>query len=280
MSASRVPSSPARKRLLIISPDFPPTHGGIQLIVHRLTTMIRTFDVTVVTRGARDHLQFDASLKADIWRSPRASSRFVDLALLDATALTAAFLTRPDVVLNAHIITGTSTRLISRLGGVPACVYLHADELVRHPRLAALAIGASEVAVAVSEHTRRLALACGADAGKVQVIPPGVDVPGASSAKPRRRPTILTIARLEDRFKGHDTIVRALPHVLERVPDVEWVVVGDGSLRAELERSVASGQLEAHVRFLGAVEDEVRDMWLDQAHVFVMPSRLPPGSGG
>jgi phosphatidylinositol alpha-1,6-mannosyltransferase len=60
------------------------------------------------------------------------------------------------------------------------------------------------------------------------------------------------------------------------VPDVLWVVVGDGSLRGELERAAARLHVAEHVVFTGRVPDEERDRRLAEAHVFAMPSRLPP----
>jgi phosphatidylinositol alpha-1,6-mannosyltransferase len=53
------------------------------------------------------------------------------------------------------------------------------------------------------------------------------------------QPTIVMVARLEDRYKGFDVIIKALPLVRARVPEVRWVVVGEGSLRAELEAMAA-----------------------------------------
>src|SRR4051812_37192313 len=38
--------------------------------------------------------------------------------------------------------------------------------------------------------------------------------------------------------------------------------------------------LDGHVHFVGAVSDVERDVWLDRAHVFAMPSRLPRGGQG
>ena len=48
----------------------------------------------------------------------------------------------------------------------------------------------------------------------------------------------------------------------------------------ELEELVRRQGLEGSVSFVGAVPDEQRDELLDQAHVFVMPSRLPGGEIG
>ena len=55
------------------------------------------------------------------------------------------------------------------------------------------------------------------------------------------------------------------------------MVVGEGSLRAELEAMAASLDVADRVTFTGRLDDEARDDWLDRAHVFAMPSRLLPG---
>jgi phosphatidyl-myo-inositol dimannoside synthase len=64
------------------------------------------------------------------------------------------------------------------------------------------------------------------------------------------------------------------------VPGVEWVIVGDGPLRPALEALAAELGVGDAVRFLGARPRAERDAWLDRAHAFVMPSRVPPGGVG
>jgi phosphatidylinositol alpha-1,6-mannosyltransferase len=91
---------------------------------------------------------------------------------------------------------------------------------------------------------------------------------------------IVTVARLADRYKGHDVMLHALPLIRARVPDVKWIVIGDGPLREPLERRAAALGLNRDVRFLGSVSDQERDRWLDQARVFAMPSRLSSSGGG
>jgi phosphatidylinositol alpha-1,6-mannosyltransferase len=72
-------------------------------------------------------------------------------------------------------------------------------------------------------------------------------------------------------------MVQALALVRAKVPDVQWVVIGDGSLRAELEEQVREQGIFDSVRFLGAVSDQERDRWLRRADLLAMPSRLPGG---
>jgi phosphatidylinositol alpha-1,6-mannosyltransferase len=85
------------------------------------------------------------------------------------------------------------------------------------------------------------------------------------------------VARLEDRYKGHDVITRAMPLVRAQVPDAQWVVIGNGPLRSGLERLATAQGVEDAVHFLGAVSDEERNAWLRRASLLAMPSRLPDG---
>src|SRR5262249_46456373 len=91
---------------------------------------------------------------------------------------------------------------------------------------------------------------------------------------------ILTVARMQERYKGHDVLARALPLIVARVPEATWVVVGDGPLQRPLEHLVQGLGISDHLRFArsGPVEDVTG--WFEQASVFAMPSRLGPGGAG
>jgi phosphatidylinositol alpha-1,6-mannosyltransferase len=91
------------------------------------------------------------------------------------------------------------------------------------------------------------------------------------------RPTFVTVARMQERYKGHDVLVRALALVRAKVPQVQWVVIGDGSLRAGVEQLTDAYGVADAARFLGAVSDEERDSWLARSQLLAMPSRLPAG---
>jgi phosphatidylinositol alpha-1,6-mannosyltransferase len=187
-------------------------------------------------------------------------------------------------VLSGHIVMSPGALTAQAMLGAPVIQYLYGDELRDRPGLSRLAAQRARVSVAVSSHTRRLALALGASADRVHVIFPGVDPPAApppqSAPRDGAPPTIVTVARLEDRYKGFDVMIKALPLIRARVPDARWVVVGDGSLRGELQAMAVSCGVADWVTFAGALDDEARDVWLDRADVFVMPSRLMPGGAG
>ena len=67
-----------------------------------------------------------------------------------------------------------------------------------------------------------------------------VNVTGASGAVVARGVGGRGPARLEERYKGFEVMLRALPLIGAKVPEVRWVVVGDGALRAELGASAAA----------------------------------------
>ncbi len=58
-----------------------------------------------------------------------------------------------------------------------------------------------------------------------------------TAAKPQRPGTLLTVSRmgLEDRYKGIDKVISAMPQILAAFPQTRYVVVGDGALRPETD---------------------------------------------
>jgi glycosyltransferase involved in cell wall biosynthesis len=82
---------------------------------------------------------------------------------------------------------------------------------------------------------------------------------------PPNVPIVVTVGRL-CRQKGQDLLLQAWPEVVAQFPDARLILVGEGELRAELERVAPSS-----VHFVGA-SNAVRD-WYLSADVIVMPSR-------
>lgn len=82
-------------------------------------------------------------------------------------------------------------------------------------------------------------------------------------------PVLVLIGRLEPQ-KGHRVMLEALPTVRSRFPRARLVCVGDGGLRDELEREVATRGLQEAVRFVGH-RANVAD-WFALGDVTVLPS--------
>jgi phosphatidylinositol alpha-1,6-mannosyltransferase len=264
-----------RPVLLVVTPDFPPARGGIQVLSHELASNFEQFAVHLITVDTGGGAEFDGALPYPVHRVRQSHSRPLALAKLNAAAVALAGRLRPSVTLCLHTVVSPAAATLRRLGGIPSVQYVYAKELGARPRLASFALRHADRVIAISGYARDLAIAAGARPNEIELIPPGVALPGRVDRRPADRPTLLTIARLEDRYKGHDVILRALPLVRARVPDVLWAIVGDGPLRAPLEDMARALGVSDSVRFLGSLTDGERDAWLASSHVFAMVSRLP-----
>jgi phosphatidylinositol alpha-1,6-mannosyltransferase len=276
-----MPPDADRPRVLVLTPDFPPAKGGIQLVMHQHVRHLTRIRPRVVTLDAHGGRAFDTHEQLEVrraWAHERMPK--LGIALLNLCAVREAIGSRPNVVLSGHIVTAPASVAVRAALGVPFIQYVHAAEVYDRPRLTSWALRRAEGCVVGGRYARDLAISFGADPSHVHTIPPGVSAPTSSETNRSGRPQLITVARLAERRKGHDTVIRALPLISERVPGVQWLVVGDGPLRPELEEMAAREGVADKVRFLGAVPDEERDSRLGSADVFVLVSRERAGGAG
>jgi colanic acid/amylovoran biosynthesis glycosyltransferase len=85
----------------------------------------------------------------------------------------------------------------------------------------------------------------------------------------QREDVVLFAGRLAEK-KGCEYLIRAMAKVQSASPKAELVIIGDGPLRADLER-LASESLQRY-RFLGFQQPEVIKQWMNRARVFGAPS--------
>lgn len=100
------------------------------------------------------------------------------------------------------------------------------------------------------------------DPGRVRVIHNGVAIPLSPprvgwreiAGREIRGPVVCLVANLRP-YKGHLEFLEAAAEVLRKVPDVWFVLVGDGQLRPEIERRAAEPDLGGRVLLLGSRTD-------------------------
>src|ERR1700761_4065862 len=125
--------------------------------------------------------------------------------------------------------------------------------------------------IAVSDLARRWQMeALGTDAVE---IPNGVAVGSFASAPlldgyPRPGKTVLFLGRYDEPRKGMSVLLDALPRLVERFPGVQLLIVGRGD---EDELRSKAGELAAHLRFLGQVDDAGKACALRSADVYCAP---------
>lgn len=121
---------------------------------------------------------------------------------------------------------------------------------------------------------RRLA-ALGAPAGRVHVVPIGLDLQRIPfrARRPARPLIVLQCARFEEK-KGLDLSIRAFAAAQREVGAAELWLVGDGVERARLEALARELGVSEAVRFHGLLSYERYAEALARAHVGIHPSRV------
>ena len=279
-------------RLLLLTIDFPPARGGVQNLLACLAAgLSQTHPVTVVTPAMAGDRHWDATQPFAVIRFGPLRRGRLAVAALCGRALVEVVRRRPAVIVCGHVLLGPLCRAIRAVFGVPYVAMAYAYE-IRAPRMRSIAgvalRGASRV-VTISEFSRRAVEAHGVAAPAITVIRPGAAVPAAvvqdgvaTALRPATsgRRILLSVGRLFDAYKGHDMVIRALPLILAKTPDTEYVIVGDGPLRPYLERLAASLGVASAVCFVGQVGDDELDAWYRACDVFVLASRESDVSGG
>ena len=139
--------------------------------------------------------------------------------------------------------------------------------------------------VSVSRSLADCAIALGADATRLDVIPNGVDIerffpmPRAEARRAlglqHRGRLLVSVGHLCPR-KGFDRVLRVLRDVVAEAPDVMFAIVGGAGVErdnvAELQRIVHAESLDAHVVFAGPQPPAMVALWLNAADVFVLAS--------
>lgn len=85
---------------------------------------------------------------------------------------------------------------------------------------------------------------------------------------------LLSCARLEPKNKFKQ-VIQALPAIVDEFPDIVWCVIGSGVEQSALESMIQAANLTKHVRFLGAVYDEVElAPWFLSSETLVHPAAI------
>lgn len=107
----------------------------------------------------------------------------------------------------------------------------------------------------------------------ISVIPNGVDCEffGPRPGVKRTGKRVLFVSRLVNR-KGPHVLIRAFKRVLDKVPDAELFIVGEGYLSPILQMMTYDLGLSDSVKFLGDIRQEKLARMYASSDIFVLPS--------
>ena len=279
-------------RTLLVTNDFPPRPGGIQVFVHNLAVRQPPGSVVVYAstwpRGDRSRAaKFDAEQPFEVVRedttmllpTPSIARRAAELARAHGCE-TVWFGAAAPLGLLADGLrrrTGIRRAVAQTHGHEAGWAALPGARGLLHR----IGDGVDVVTYLAEYFRRRLAPALGRRAELVRLAP-GVDLDGynpsvdGSGVRDRYRladrPVVVCVSRLVPR-KGQDVLIRAMPQIRRRVPDAALLVVGAGPDADRLRRLARSLGVDDHVVFTGEVPWAEVPAHFAAGDVFAMPCR-------
>ena len=174
-----------------------------------------------------------------------------------------------------------------RVSGKPLVVHMHATEFDRsgeniNRRVYAIekaGMQAADRVIAVSELTRRIVIGkYGIPAEKVVTVHNAVRFGESEEAVPERavKDKVVTFLGRITYQKGPDYFVKAAAKVLQRVPDVRFVMAGSGDLMNHVVRRVAQLGIADRFHFTGFLKGGEVQRMFRLSDVYVMPSVSEP----
>jgi glycosyltransferase involved in cell wall biosynthesis len=115
---------------------------------------------------------------------------------------------------------------------------------------------------------------------KASIIPMGVDInsfnlesldKSTTTRSSDSQFTILFIGRLVE-VKGCEYLIRALKLIVDKISDINLIIIGDGPLNLQLKELTSDLGLEGHVKFEGYINHDSVPEYYAQSDIVVFPS--------
>jgi phosphatidylinositol alpha-1,6-mannosyltransferase len=262
--------------VLFITRKYPPSTGGMELFAYDLSsTLAGKLNLRLVKWGG----------------SGRLKAVLVALPFLTLTASWQLLRGKVDVIHAQDGVLAPTTYLLSKLFRKPFVVVVHGLDLTYQNPLFRIsvpwAVRRAAVIFCISQAAAEAALQRGVDQEKICTIPLAVtdNLYGKADRavlvkrlqlSPQAK-ILLTVGRLVQR-KGVAWFIDAvLPDLVQRHPELCYVIIGEGAARPAIEAAIERTGLAEHVRLLGRVtDDELYQAAYNGADVFVMPNITVP----
>ena len=155
---------------------------------------------------------------------------------------------------------------------------LGSDVLLSKSKLVKYALEKADVITYNGENARQAIISMGIDRKKIKLISHGVDT---NKFNPNKRiagliPTVISARSLTPIYDV-STFIRAIPMVLEKVPNVKFIVMGDGPEKDILIKMAERSGILENVDFVGAMPHNHMPERLASSDVYVSTSLSDSG---
>ena len=289
--------------LIFLALDFPPAKGGIQTVSYELPLALHRagHEVGVVSMCGAGSEEFDAQCPFPVVRVPEATKSQLAANLGMGAGDLAKQLTEKPVatIATKWFPEGLGATWVLRPFSPPIVMFGHGREFRLtggNPVkwfLQRWILKQVDLGIGVSQWTARQLVMAGLRKNKVFVVNNGIRPEKFSMPVPdimdelrirlqiETKKVLLTTGRLVER-KGHDTVLRLLPQIIEQAGPVTYVIVGTGPQEEKLKTLVKTLGISEYVRFAGGLSEDELVAAYHLADIFVMPTRdikSDPGEG-
>lgn len=278
----------------MLASEFPPGPGGIGTHAYQLALCLqrRGWEMAVVTPQAYAPQarvrEFDAQQPFRIIPAFAGHARWREAWQRLCLTLRLAGTFHPEILVGTGLSGVEVAAAVGWLRHLPAVAVAHGSEFGagarRYPWVSRQGFERMAAVVAVSHFTRGVLTQAGIHPRRLEVIPNAADPqryrllspPDCQSFRQATGlgggPLLLTVGQVSER-KGQEVVIRALPAILQRIPQVHYLMIGLPTLQAPLTHLAQRLKVQHHVHFLGVVSDSDLTRWLNSADLFVMTSR-------
>ncbi|MBL7022233.1 glycosyltransferase family 4 protein [Patescibacteria group bacterium] len=181
---------------------------------------------------------------------------------------------------------GTAAYICNRLFRKKYFVSLHGMDInlaqQNKPGITRKILKNAELITVNSEYTKKRIIGWEEMAGKIEVVYPCPNVEMTevddslieqikSSYRLEGKQIMLSVNRLTER-KGTQDVIHIMPELLEKFPDLIYVVIGSGDYLPELKRIVQVKNLEKNILILTGVGNNELSAFYSIANLFIMPT--------
>jgi phosphatidylinositol alpha-1,6-mannosyltransferase len=267
-----------KKIIALVTEAFGGSGGIAQANRDLFETLGKKFEIIILPRKT-DHEPH--CLPENIRQEPAVMNRF----LYSLRAYQIMKREHADTIFCGHLFMTPTAWIIAKLAGVSFWVHLHGIEAWESPgSWVEAAAERAKLVTCISRFTRTKFLSWSrVDPQTVKILPDTYSERFKPGPKPKDlveryglegKKVLLTLGRLssQEKYKGHDKVIEALPKIIERIPDVVYVIAGEGDDRRRLELLAKKTGVCHQVVFAGYVSEADLPALHRMADVFVMPS--------
>jgi len=271
-------------KVLLLTSDAYGANGGIALynrdIIEALVAMPEVDEVVVIARGMPSAATGVPPKVRLVAESIGGKASFVKAALRAATG-------RYGLVICGHINLLPVAALVNQVIRAPLVLMVYGIDVWQPPyRLARQWLKAVDAVWSISAiSTERMNAWAGLSAARYTQLPNAIHLDRYAMA-PRRADlqarhglegtrVIMTLARLSpsERYKGVDEVMDAMPALLQDIPNLKYLIAGDGDDRPRLMQKAQALGLSDRVIFAGMISEADKADYFRLADAFVMPGR-------